>query len=257
MVKKLQLFLVISLFICQLDAQVHEIQKIKEVFNFLKPNCKQIVVFDIDNTLLCPKTHLGSDQWVSNLVKHQTVMGLDQNSAWKKVLPLYFHLSKYIDLLPTEADLPVTVKSIEQACSHTICLTARSPLNLLEITLKQLANNNLSFRVPEIDHSQLVLPEQSYYQDGVLFCGINCKGQVLIQFLAACHYVPDEIILIDDKLYNLQAVAKELSALSINFVGLRYAGCDEHINNFNFQQTELELAEFLINHPLECELASV
>lgn len=231
-------------------AEIHEICNIKEVLNYLDPNLKQIVVFDIDNTLLCPVADLGSDQWFSYLVKQNIANGLGPIAACDQVLPTYYHIQKYIDLIPTESDLVASVKVIEQACAHTICLTARSPLQLINITLEQLSKNSLAFNIPEIDHVRLALPGNSVYQDGVLFCGHSCKGLVLSHFLNACHYQPDQIILVDDKLYNLENVEKQLVLAGIQFIGLRYAGCDERIAKFDFNQTSQDLENFLSKYPL-------
>lgn len=232
-----------------LVAEIHEIKSIREVLNYLDPQEAQVVVFDIDNTLLCPAQDLGSDQWFSYIAKQNIANGMNQKEAYEQILPTYFHLQKYLDLLPTEADLVVSVKAIEQACDHTICLTARS-LQLVDITLGQLVKNNLDFHVPEVDHQKLDLPGDSIYQDGVLFCGHSCKGQVLSQFLVACHYTPTQIILVDDKRYNLEAVEKQLALAGVKFIGLRYAGCDERIANFDFKQTSQDLADFLTKNPL-------
>jgi len=248
--KILKLILTASLLISlQLPAEIYEIKSIKEVLNHLDSREAQIVVFDIDNTLLCPKQDLGSDQWFSYVAKQNMINGLNQIEAYDQILPTYFHIQKYINLLPTESDLAGSVKEIEQVCDHTICLTARS-LQLLDITIEQLAKNNLDFHVPEINRAKLDLPQNSIYQDGVLFCGHNCKGQVLKQFLAACHYTPTQIILVDDKRYNLESVEKQLSLVGIKFIGLRYAGCDERIAGFNINQANQDLVDFLSRYPL-------
>ncbi len=250
MFKTLNLFLVASLLVnLNLSAEIHEIKQISEVLSYINANQQQIVIFDIDNTLLCPAQDLGSDQWFSYHLKQHMHNGLDLATAVNLILPTYIHLQNHLELIPTEACLVENLKSIELACNHTICLTARS-LGLVTRTCEQLAKNQLFFQVPEINHAKLSLPNHSLYQDGVLFCGNNCKGTVLIKFLEACHFAPTQIILVDDKLYNLQAVEKQLSAFNIHFVGLRYAGCDERIANFDSAKTQIELVNFLAQNPL-------
>lgn len=250
MLKKLNLSLVASLLVnLNVFAEIHEIKQISQVLNYINTNQKQMVIFDIDNTLLCPAQDLGSDQWFSYHLKKHMLNGLDLDTAVNLILPTYIHLQNHLELVPTEANLVNNIKLIELACNHTICLTARS-LGLVTRTCEQLAKNQLFFQVPEINHGKLNLPNHSLYQDGVLFCGNNCKGTVLIKFLQACHFVPNQIILVDDKLYNLQAVEKQLSEINIHFVGLRYAGCDERIANFDSTKTQIELDNFLAQNPL-------
>jgi hypothetical protein len=249
MIKSINIAFVACLISFSLSAQIYEITSIKEVLHYLDATKKQIVVFDIDNTLLCPAQDLGSDQWISNLIKEKTSTGLTNQEAWEQMLSLYCHIQKFTTLMPTEDNLINSIHQIETACNHTICLTARS-LCLADLTLKQIFNNNLFFQVPEIDHTRLNLPDDSIYQDGVLFCGNNCKGLVLIKFLEVCHYKTTTIIFVDDKLYNLQAVQKQLANTNIQFIGLRYAGCDARIARFDAQQTNQDLVQFLKLHPL-------
>lgn len=251
MKKFLQLGLLLNFVWCHDNyAAIYEINKLKEVLGYLQPGKAQIVVFDIDNTLLRAPSDLGSDQWVSCIVKQNISKGLAPIQAWDQILPTYFHIHRHINLVTTEPNLVDTVSQIEQACDHTICLTARSSMSLVQITLDQLTRNNLNFHVPEINHAQLNLPGNAVYQDGVLFCGHSCKGQVLKQFLAACHYQPVEIILVDDKEYNLLAVQDELAKSGIEFTGLRYAGCDGWIASLDMAQAQQELEKFLVVHPL-------
>jgi hypothetical protein len=245
-----KLFLLPSLaFAFTIQAQIYEIETIEQVQNYLKHDQKQLVAFDIDNTLLCPEQDLGSDQWFSYLLKQKLQAGLNINDAVNQILPTYLHIQNHISLIPTEADLAQKIKVIETICNHTICLTARS-LKLIPNTLKQLKLNQLNFCVPEINHACLELPCESHYEEGVLFCSNNCKGSVLIKFLQACHYKPELIILVDDKLHNLQSVAKQLNNCNINFIGLRYTGCDQRVARFDAEATNLALIKFLEQHPI-------
>ena len=251
MKKILYLFLLLNYaIISSIKAQIHTIQTIKEVMAYLSPNDSQIVVFDIDNTLLRAPSDLGSDQWVGAIAKQNITNGMSYLAAWNQILPIYFHIQNYINLVPTEPDIANSIQAIEQLCKHTICLTARSSAQLITITCEQLAKNNLNFQVPEIDHTRLNLPGDSIYQQGVLFCGHNCKGQVLVSFLQACHFKPSEIILIDDKLYNLESVEKQLANYNIKFTGLRYAGCDELVSNLDMTKATQELDVFLLQYPI-------
>lgn len=239
-----------------IDARIYQISRISNVLKYLvseskPPNnlSKKLVVFDIDNTLLNPSTDLGSDQWVSYKVKEGLDTGMEMQAAYDKVLPLYFHMCNYIELVPTEKKLVAEVRDIEKNCDHVICLTARSTC-LAEKTFEQLDKNNLLFDVPEIDHEKLELPNGSLYQHGVLFCGHNCKGNILSKFLDAINYIPDEIIFVDDKEKNLTAVQGPIEGRNIKFTGLRYTGCDKRVAAFNMDQANKEQKEFLKKHPL-------
>jgi hypothetical protein len=232
---------------------IKDIYEIQEVSQYLThKNC--LVIFDIDNTLLFPKTDLGSDQWFSHMVEVQTKLGVDINIAIKTVLPLYFHVHFNIDLVPTEPELDTKLAQIYTRCHHAICLTARS-LPLVPATLAELAKNNLEFPANPYAH-MFPQPEHSFdlshphmYKNNVLFCGLNDKGTVLLAYLDHINYKPDLIIFIDDKAKNITSVELAVKQRKIEFVGLRYAGCDQKVQDFDHAVTQQELQEFLLKYP--------
>ena len=228
----------------------HEIYTLKEIANFLPTNKSTLVVFDIDNTLLQPKTDLGSVQWFCHQHQEFVALGLTSAEAAKQILPLFFHINHTIDLIPIESTLVDDITHIKNNCERTLCLTAR-PLPLAERTLQQLQKNALCFHVPELDEFVFNLNSVSLYKQGCLFCGLNCKGDVLLAFLKAINYHPDVIIFIDDKEANLEAIETAAKQRNIPCVCLRYAGCDERVRNYDKEKTEQELQEFLIKHPIQ------
>lgn len=234
-------------------SKINTIYKIQEISQYLTyKNC--LVVFDIDNTLLFPKTDLGSDQWFSHMVEEQTKLGSDINTAIKTVLPLYFHVHFNIDLVPTEPELDTKLAQIHENCHHAICLTARS-LPLVQSTMAELAKNKLEFPTNPYAHlftsteHSFDLPYPHMYKNNVLFCGLNDKGAVLLAYLDHIGYKPDLIIFIDDKAKNISSVELAVKQRNIEFVGLRYAGCDQRVQNFDHELTKQELQEFLLKYP--------
>ena len=235
------------------SSSIKEIHQIQEVSQYLThKNC--LVIFDIDNTLLFPKTDLGSDQWFSHMVEAQTKLGVDTNTAIKAVLPIYFHVHAKIDLVPTELDLTSKLAHIHTRCHHAICLTARS-LPLVPATMAQLTKNNLDFPANPYAHLFIAiehsfdLPHPHMYKNNVLFCGLNDKGTILLAYLDHINYKPDLIVFVDDKAKNITAVELAAKQRNIEFVGLRYAGCDQRVQDFNHADTQQELQEFLTKHP--------
>jgi hypothetical protein len=172
----------------------------------------------------------------------------DCDAAIQKVLPLYFHINYHINLVPTETDLLPCVQNIQTMCDHVICLTARS-CKIYEKTLHELAKNNFNFYIPEFENLNLNLPYPSIYRHGVLFCGSNDKGNVLLSFLNAIHYIPQVIVFIDDKEKNLAAIERVIQKTDISYRLIRYAGCDFRVAAFNASETEKELAFFLEKYP--------
>lgn len=240
------------------SAGIVEISNIKDILNYLDINQRSIVVFDIDNTLLRPTTSLGSDEWFSSLVEENLVINheiklknsKDVISAVNKSLPLYFHVNSKIDLIPTELDLSKDVRDIESCCGHTICLTARS-LKMVDITLKQLEKNGLVFKVPELSSQDLIM-KFNYpctYKEGVLFCGNNDKGKILLFFLDNINYIPEHIIFVDDKIKNIKSVEKASISRGLKFTGFLYTGCEKFVKSFNKDLVNKELEKFLSKYP--------
>lgn len=234
-------------------SKIHEITQISEIFQYLThKNC--LVIFDIDNTLLFPKTNLGSDQWFSHMVEAQIKLGVDTNTAIKTVLPIYFHVHFKIDLIPTELDLTSKLAHIHNNCHHAICLTSRS-LPMVPVTMAQLAKNNLEFPANPYAHlftsaeHSFDLPHPHMYKNNVLFCGLNDKGAVLLAYLDYINYKPDLIIFIDDRAKYITNVKLAVEQRKIEFVGLRYAGCDQRVQDFDHAVTQQELQEFLLKYP--------
>jgi hypothetical protein len=227
---------------------IPEIHRIKEVINYIDPSKRTLVLFDIDNTLLCPATDLGADHWYDHIIRQKIAMGIDKKAAIKQLLPLMLHLNFHIDLLPIEATVADDVACIQKMCERTLCLTARSPV-LIDKTLHHLHRHSLKFHGLELQEHTFNFAKPCIYKHGVLSCGWNCKGKVLITFLELINYTPEVIIFIDDKQHNLDAVKTALEGKGIEFIGLRYAGCDHKENMLNPEQTENALQTFLMTHP--------
>ena len=239
--RKSFLILLTSITLCTHTAQI---QSIKEVISHMQ-NKRTLVVFDIDNTLLMPHTDLGSDQWFCYQLQKEMNTGKKTQEAVDTILPLYFHIQHHIDLTTTEPCVHEEVTRLKKQGAYIICLTARSN-ELAHRTVAQLQKNQLNFCMPE---------QQEYtgpylYLDGILFCNNSDKGEVLATFLDTTEYMPEIIVFIDDKEKNLYAIEMMTKKRGIEFVGLRYAGCDERVKLFDKEKTEKELQEFLAIQPL-------
>lgn len=240
-------FFLILLAFCSVALQAIDIQQIKEIKQYIISG-NTLIVFDIDNTLLTTKTDLGSDQWFSFLVQEKMNMGITRAQAVAQVLPLYYHVHSIVDLVSTESDLHAQVADIKELCDYSVCLTARS-LPLASRTIEQLQMNQLTFHDYDQLERELSLTHPSMYKGGVLFCGMNEKGEVLMHFLDLIDYHPEVIIFVDDKekyIANVQAAAEKRN---IHFIGLRYTGCDDRVLAYNHEATQQELKEFLLCYP--------
>lgn len=231
---------------------LREINSLAEIISHVEDN-NTLVIFDIDNTLLHPATDLGSDQWFYHKVQELMLDGIDHQKALQEMLPIYFHINHHIHLVPTEADALEIVKQIQQKTDFVMCLTARS-LPLIRVTQEQLRKNNFSFKLFDLKHHEFHLTYPCCYSDGVLFCASNDKGIALFALLDHVGFTPGKIIIIDDKEKNLHALINAAQKRKIPCIGLRYAGCDHRVVNFDKHRTQVEFEDFINKHPLATNL---
>jgi hypothetical protein len=225
-----------------------EIYHIKDVINYIDPSKRTLVLFDIDNTLLAPATDFGSDHWYDHLIRQKIAKGMDKTTAFNQLFPLILHLHLHVDLVPIESTLAEDIACIQQLCDSTLFLTARSPV-LIERTLYHLQRHSLKFHGLELQEHTFNFEKPCVYKHGVLSCGWNNKGKVLIIFLKLINYMPEVIIFIDDKQHHLDAVKTALEGTGIEFIGIRYAGSDHKAHRLNPEHIENELQAFLMTHP--------
>lgn len=255
--KKLIFFIILSFFHYCSFALIVEHTSFDAIFNYIDENdidTSTIVLLDIDNTLLYPPSHMGSDQWVSYQQTQNIQAGLDPHYALHAVLPLYFHLQHFMELQLVEDTIPFIIKKLQERGILVIGLTARS-LSITQCTIDQLARNNIFLMCPfwpEIFENPL--PLHYRYANGIIFCKGNNKGTVLQNFFRHVEYAPSKVIFVDDKEYNLHAVSRVLPD-SCQYIGIRYAHLDTYVESFDPVMVQLELEEFLEHNPIGSNFA--
>src|SRR5690606_38151593 len=218
-----------------------------------------LIAFDIDNTLARTEHELGSDQWFCYLVDQKIAQGYDYLSAISAVLPLCYYAQFNVPLIPTESNIPLLLNKLHELNIFTMGLTSRS-LPLAERTHEQLLNININFYMPAIKTEELILPllHQCIYKYEIIFTSDNDKGEALLKFLDMINYRPQCIIFVDDKMRHIQSVEKAAISRNIEYIGIRYSGCDELINNFDPIKAYMQLQALLernrssIEHQTAC-----
>lgn len=222
--------------------QVIESKNIKDVLRHATKG--SLVLFDIDNTLAATKTLFGSDQWFSYMVKKNLDEGFDPIHSVNAVLPMYFLAQFNIDLELIDPQVLEVLGHLEEESINTACLTARS-LHLAERTLEQIRRINIKMSPPSEVERNLNLAHPSWFKDGVLFSGLNDKGDILLAYLDSIGLKPEHILFVDDKHANIKTV--ELAALKreIPFTGIHYTALEESVKNYDHSKAEEEEKAFL------------
>lgn len=203
-----------------------------------------LVIFDIDNTLARPAQELSSDEWFCHLVNSRMAEGHDYITSIYYTLPTAYYAQFNVPLQTTEIDAELLTTHLIHQKIPTMALTTRS-LFVSERTLEQLEDINIHFLTPHVSQEDLVLPmhHPCFYKNSILFGGNNDKGEVLTTFFHWMNYYPKKVIFIDDKMKYLVAVEKALKHYNIEFVGIRYSGCDELVQTFDPAKAEHQLLE--------------
>lgn len=235
--------------------EIIDSKSITDVYSYIThnvDNTSTLIVFDIDNTLIMPPTHLGSDQWFYAEYNKNIQQGLNKKKAIEQILPLNKHLQDNIIMQAIEKNTAPLIQNLQKKDFTVIALTAR-PTNLADISIRQLKNVGIDFsRSIPYDHPlQLNYNNEVSYQNGIIFCTGKDKGKALVTFLYYIDYQPKKIVFVDDKLKNIHNIERAVCGQDYPFIGLHYTYLENYIKTINKLEVEKELDKFLEKHPLK------
>ena len=216
-----------------------ETNTLETVRDYIDPNA--LIIFDIDNTLARPAKELSSDEWFCHKVNAKMAEGHDYITSIYYALPATYYAQFNVPLEATECCATSLLADLIAQKISIMALTTRS-LFVAERTFEQLEDIGIQFLLSHVSQDELVLPmpHPCFYKNSILFGGNNDKGEVLITFFHWMNYYPKKVIFIDDKIKYLLAVEKALKHYNIEFVGIRYAGCDDRVQTFDPAKAELQ-----------------
>lgn len=210
-----------------------------------------LIIFDIDNTIAEPCCELGSDQWFAHHCVKKMGEGLTYEQAIQVTAPIYHAIQHRIGLKAVEPYTPKLIATLQERGIAMIGLTMRS-MDLADRTIKQLHHLEIDFTLsaPHDAHINLATAFPTLFKQGIIFSNCRAKDLALLAFFKHIDYMPRTIIFIDDKLINLKEVEKAVTALGIEFIGIRYGHVDHKVHNFDHAAAEKQLEEFLAMHPI-------
>lgn len=229
------------LFFSNIYCLIIESDKLATILDYISSDPNLLVIFDIDNTLARPARELSSDEWFCHLVNTKMAEGHDYITAVYYAIPATYYAQFNVPLTLTEYYAASLIAQLITQQIPVMALSTRS-IFVSERTFEQLDAINIHFLIPHISQDDLVLPmpHPCFYRNSILFGGNNDKGEVLIAFFHWMNYYPTKIIFIDDKLKHVLAVEKAVKQYGIEFIGIRYSGCDEQVKNFNPAHAEMQ-----------------
>lgn len=238
MIKK-SLFLVLAFLFASLNSKIYEIQKIEEALPFI--DSKTLVVLDIDDTLVVPAQMLGGDCWFRHEMKQLQANGESFEKALAKVLPRYLKLQHYISVVPVEKKTATMVHAFQKKADKVIGLTTRNP-TLAYRTIEQLKGLGI-----DLSKTALIDKEAKNanfldhdYIEGILFTQVKHKGDYLLALLDKMQYYPKRILFINDKEKYVAQLEETFGDSPVEYVGLRYAACDEDYSRYQAQVAKVQ-----------------
>jgi len=218
---------------------------------------KPLVVFDIDNVLLCDDLYLGNRAWFRSLYAGYLNALRNSNPALYKteeaklsVLLLKLEESSAKKLV--EPDVPARLRELRAAGIKAMALTGRHAFAMAHTVSDLKARGvDLSSSTPFPDIKSLTIPgekEAVGCSGGVCFGALQDKGRFLLALLARGKYKPDVVIFVDDSVWNVNTVGAALKGAGISYAGFRYSGRDRLLQSYETPEIQaaarVQLKEF-------------
>ncbi len=246
------------IFLCQCTLFKSNIQttcsSIAEVNPHLTANC--LFVSDFDNTLFeCVDENHGSDQWFSEGINHLIKKeNFTPNLAVEKMIQNFEIAHETALMRPVEKEtIPLlqtltkkSIKTVILTSRHIITQTQRELNNIQDATVSSVSFSPFHMGTQKIVTFELT-KEKAVYQEGILYCGNNDKGEALTTLLKHLNLKPAKIIFIDDKEKHVTSVERAAKSLNIPFIGLRYTYLDKKINLYKFDPLSIHAHSLITN----------
>lgn len=198
-----------------------------------------VVVFDIDNTILEPVQTLGSDQWFEYLVKKYEGQGQDHAQAILSSQADWNLVQQQTDVRLVEKGTARLIRKLQLRGITVIALTAR-PDALKDVTAGQLSSLRVHIEQYEgYDNPDVV------YSEGIIFSAGKNKGVILKDFLERLNIQPARLFFVDDKEKNVNNMDAEFAKTQIVNINFRYAAADPRVFAFNPNIAEFQWEHFL------------
>lgn len=226
----------------QTNKKFIETDNIEDILEHLSPDAA--IFFDLDNTLIESCQHFGTVQWFEHYEKKlleggRSPMEAEQEmqSLWnQKLLP-----GMVVRLLDNST--PDLFLELQQRGHRVLGLTARYPADA-SYTHSQLGRLGIQF-CQQHDNFEIPFEFPVLFDKGIIYASmLNPKSTALLAVLKQIDYYPSSIIFIDDKMAHVHDVEQSVSALDINYVGVRYSKADKRVQEFDPHIAKIQMDAF-------------
>lgn len=236
------------------DSITLETDQLNAISSYICPKDKHAhtaIICDLDNTLIMPDSceeydGFGTDQWFCALSQYLIAHNLARNDDDTDLLlmPIVFKFWEQNGYRLVEEYAAELLHSLRSHGITVLGLTARHPLGA-QYTHQHLRSLNICFHHKH-DYDDIDLSDRypALYLNGVLFCDLNEKPDVLARYFNTVSYWPTKIIFIDDKLKNVLKMEAFCKKHNIEFIGIRYSKLDAQVRQFKLENTFTHLVNF-------------
>lgn len=236
----LGLFLM-SLFLMPLEATIQKSQSITQFFDSIEVCEDDLVVFDIDLTLIATTEPALHYEQIKRY--RQSFKELCEWNPLLKTLTLELIPRLYPSML-MELELPGLIEQFKNQGATVLALTASSshPLGWDDLGPKlryhELMEHGICLSHPldnyyTFDTCDVVWDYFPTYYEGVITAGcsirsdnLNSKGQIVSNLVSCLPRPPRRVIFIDDSTRHVESVQEALEGSEIEYLGIVYRGVE-------------------------------
>lgn len=226
-----------------LQSAIYEVAHFEEIYQHLQPN--SLIIYDIDDTLICMNQHLGSDHWFYYRFQRYQKAGLSNHEALEKALNEWESIQHLSGCKPVERNNPEIVADTQK--NYTVIGLTTRGLGLATRTSQLLQESGYDLSLNPLTQNELHFMQNEegiLFRKGILFTAGKHKGDCLEKLLNATGSHPKHILFINDKRSHLLPVEEFCLRSGIEFTGLRYGFIDDFRNAFNPAIADLQWAHF-------------
>lgn len=202
-----------------------------------------LVLFNIAEVLLNTETSLGTSAWRKYIRKRLTPKQHDL---------LTLLVAKEVPPKVVEKRTPLIIESFQRKNIVTLAFTSRGRHewyttqipNIDLLTEDLLHKIGIDFSLTTLPDGLQILNDQfsDYYHAGIIYTTNDLdKSELLQRIFAATDYRPSSVILVDDKLENLESVQQAMHQLNIPFTGILYNRTAEGSADFDPMVASIQL----------------
>lgn len=188
---------------------------------------RDLVIFDLDNTIFRETQQLGTDEWYSYFLDQALARGLSREAAVKEMEPLNLAIKHRTAMRLMEPEVPQFIRDLQARGVLTIGLTARHPA-LADSTLRNLKNFDIDFSRSQIPPEKLQnfsvpgLKNAFLYKGGVMFSDGAKKGKTVKHMLMISNTKIEHMAGIDDRIHHVESYVETVQDLEIKGALIHY-----------------------------------